>query len=306
MALFALSENFNGFFGKINPGASFVAQASREHTTVTGLIEDRSGLAAELSPSCFLQGSYRQDTAINTINDVDIVVLCRLWYPSSGGGGARTYSRDDIFRIIAAPLLNDGRYSSKVRFGANSMCIKVDLGIKLEILPVVFKAGTYDPSLEPFALYRPSSQTWEDGYARLHQRWLTHKNQNSGNFIPSIKVLKHLRSRARLDAVSFHLECLLCSLPDAVFKNGPAEYIPAFLRAIANVSATGWYMKRVLTPCGERDIFSTQEWRMESWGRFHAGVVEWSRLADIAAATPDRNRAIAAWKTLFGDDFFPR
>lgn len=304
MAFFALGENFNGFFGKINPGASFVAQASSEHTTVTGLIEDRNGLAAELSPSCFLQGSYRQDTAIYAINDVDIVVVCRLWYPPSDGGSARGYGRDEIFRIIAAPLLNDRRYSSKVRFGPTSMCIKVDLGIKLEILPVVFKAGNYDPSLEPFVLYRPSSQKWEDGYARQHQRWLTYKNQNSG-FIPSIKVLKHLRSRARLDAVSFHLECLLFNLSDAVFKNGPADYIPAFLRAIANVSAAGWYMKRVLTPCGERDIFSTQEWRMESWGRFHAAVVGWSRLADIAAATPDRNRAIAAWKALLGDDYFP-
>jgi hypothetical protein len=35
------------------------------------------------------------------------------------------------------------------------MCVKVDLGIKVEILPVVFKQGTNDWQAEPFRLYRP-------------------------------------------------------------------------------------------------------------------------------------------------------
>ena len=123
---------------------------------MTSLIEGGRGAAAELEPRCFLQGSYKQDTAIYTINDVDIVVLCRLWQPAeSGGGSGRSWGRDAIFGAIAQPLLADGRYRDKVRYSATSMCIKVDLGIKLEILPVVYKQGRSNPDEEPFRLYRP-------------------------------------------------------------------------------------------------------------------------------------------------------
>src|SRR5262245_3432492 len=210
MAQHILFANFSYFFNRINPSDSFQRTASREHQTITSLIESSNGLASELSPKCFFQGSYKQDTAIYTINDVDIVVLCcALNNPgvpgSLGSLYGKAWARDMIFNTIAAPLLNDGRYRDKVKYHNGSMCIKVDLGIKIEILPVVFKTRNSDPTLEPFRLYRHEKQLWEDGYARYHQSLLSLKNKSaSGNFIPSIKVLKHLRSLLGLQAVSFH------------------------------------------------------------------------------------------------------
>ena len=101
MAAHALSDHFAYFFSRLNPSPTFEAQASSQYTTIKALIEDANGAARELSPQCFLQGSYRQATAIHTINDVDIVVLCQLWQPPSGGAGAgRGWSRDDIFNNI--------------------------------------------------------------------------------------------------------------------------------------------------------------------------------------------------------------
>jgi hypothetical protein len=304
----ALSDHFAAFFKNLNPRPSFVARASSEHSSVTGLIERANGDAALLRPRCFLQGSYRQDTAIYTINDVDIVVLCELWHPSSGGNsGGRTWDRDRIFNAIAAPLWADGRYRDKVRFGPESMCVKVDLGIKLEILPVVYKAGNSDPDAEPFRLYRPRSRTWEDGYARLHQRWLTQKNQQTGgNFIPAVKVFKHLRSHWKLEAVSFHIECLLFNLPDNLYAGGPAQYIGSLLGHLAATNAEVWYSRRMGTPCGERDIFVSTEWDSASWQRFHQAVVTWSSRARLANAFDYRYQAAEAWQHLLGEDFFPR
>ena len=116
------------------------------------------------------------------------------------------------------------------------MCIKVNLGIKVEILPVVFKTGTTDPDREPFVLYRPGTKSWEDGFARYHQSWLSIKNatdRTEGNFIPAIKVLKHIRSLFGLTAVSFHIECLLYVLADSAFLGGPADYLASVFRAVA-------------------------------------------------------------------------
>ncbi len=115
MAIHQLSRHFDRFFSRLNQGTSFEGIASSQYTTIKGLIENRQGPAAVLSPICFLQGSYRQQTALYNINDVDIVVLCQLWQPAAPGGGPG-WDRNQIFNTIAAPLLADGRYASKVRF----------------------------------------------------------------------------------------------------------------------------------------------------------------------------------------------
>lgn len=307
MAWISLSEHFVAFFKRLNPPSSFETTAAREYASIKGLIEDRSGPASVLTPRCFLQGSYRQDTAIYTINDVDLVALCELWQPGSGSGPS--WSRDEIFGTIAAPLMADRRYRDKVRYGPTSMCIKVDLGIKVEILPVVYKAGTYDFDNEPFRLYRPEAGAWQDGYARYHQQHLTAKNRpdrTAGNFIPAIKVMKHLRSRFGLDAVSFHIECLLFYLNDERFNGGPAEYIPHLLSRIASESADTWYERTLNTPCRDRNIFTSSEWPREKWQQFHNVLsTTWKPLAERAAAAMTKDDAIRYWRALLGEDFFP-
>lgn len=292
MAYHALGDNFSYFFQRLNPSLSFQQIAAREHATITGLIQDPYGLASELAPQCFLQGSYKQSTAIYTINDVDTVTLCRLWCPGSDGG--KGWGRDAIFDTIAAPLLADLRYRDKVRYSRTSMCIKVDLGIKIEILPVVYKQGNNNPQREPFCLYRPERGRWEDGFARYHQQWLSAKNataQTAENFIPAIKVLKHLRSKYGLDAVSFHIECFLFRLPDQLFLGGPADYIAAILAYIATTPAEQWYQQAVMTPCGERDIFTGSEWRWQGWKAFHDALKTWAECACLANQAIERETA---------------
>jgi len=309
LAVRFLSRHFGAFFLRLNPSATFLQTAASQHNSIRALIEDANGPAAQLAPVTFLQGSYRQQTAIYTINDVDIVVLCKLSYPGTPGvGGGKSYSRDEIFRIIAAPLLADGRYRGKVRYSPTSMCVKVDLGIKVEILPVVYKSGTTDSSQEPFVLYRPETASWEDGYARLHQVWLSFKNGGDnagGNFIPAIKVFKHIRSRFDLKAASFHIECLLFRLENENFVGGTADWLALVLRRIASYPAHEWYAARIMTPCGDRDIFTGTEWAAQEWFQFHAVIVECSRRADAAINTQSETEAIACWQAILGVDFFP-
>src|SRR5687768_3545047 len=112
MAYHSLTDNFRSFFGRLNPNPTVASGAAREHQHVTALIEDRSGPAAPIAPVCFLQGSYKQQTAIHDINDVDVVALCQLWYPSSSGSGDG-WNRDRIFATIVAALARSARYAGK-------------------------------------------------------------------------------------------------------------------------------------------------------------------------------------------------
>jgi len=309
MSYYKLSDNFNYFFKKLNPSPSFTRVAASEWNTIKNLIEDTNGKAAKLSPECFLQGSYKQQTAIYSINDIDIVALCSLWFPGSGMQGSKSYSRDEIFDIVASPLKSDGRYKNKVKYNSSSMCIKIDLSIKVEILPAVYAKGNSDPTIEPFYLYRVKKGKWEQGYARNHQKLLSEKNDimnTLNHFIPAIKIFKHLRDLNNLDAVSFHIECLLFSLPNELFIGSPSEYLPKILSYISEKSAEDWYGSSLKTPCGEREIFNDDEWNWNNWKKFYESVELWSALASLAENAKEKERAIDYWKDLLGNDFFPR
>ena len=309
MAYFPLAENFNSFFGNLNPDPTALTRAAREHARVTALIENQSGPAAAISPTCFLQGSYKQQTAIHGINDVDVVALCSLWQPAPpSSGSGPTWNRDQIFAIIASSIANDVRFVNKVSYNANSMCIKVYGDVKIEVLPVVYTTNNNDPGKEPFRLYRPSNGQWSDGFARYHQGFLTWKNKpekTSGNFIPAIKVFKHIRTRFQLQTVSFHIECFLYSLPDALFGGAPTGYLPNLFSHISANTAGAWYARNVLTPCGDRDIFTSGEWNAEGWGKFHQLSEQIANALQSASAATDRDAAIKLWQLVLGDDVFP-
>lgn len=305
---YALTDNFNYFFSRINPSSTFRQQASSQYNSISSLIVN-SPTTKELNIKCFLQGSYDRQTSIYTINDIDIVALCRnlclnrkMYFMND-----LSWSRDRIFDCIASPLINDGRYRDKVYFNKSSMCIKLDLGIKVEILPVIHKEQGDSDDLEPFSLYRPENGLWEDGYARYHQQYLTDKNKNTnGNFIPAIKVFKHLRFYHKVDSVSFHIECLLFSLPDYLFEGNPATYIYRLLGFIANYLAEDWYKHTILTPCKERYLFTQTEWDLESWKNFHRHVESWAHLAKGANTSQLKENSIYYWQQLLGKEFFPK
>ena len=305
MAVHSLSDNFAYFFSRINPSPTWVEKASSQYNSIKGVLENATGDIAKLNPKIFLQGSYGRDTAIYAINDLDIVALCDLWYPPTQGGG-NSWGRNKIFDTLAEPLFNDGRYASKVTYGPNSMCIKLDLGIKVEILPAVFKSGNKDPDIEPFYLYRPERGQWEQGVAKYHQIYLTEKNRyTNGNFIPMVKVLKHIRSRFDSNAVSFHLECLLHAMTNQLFEGSAADYITQIITTISRHTFTEWQTWNIETPCGDRKLFSNSEWKSSDWLNFHSLLSQIAPILVEATYTNDRSHAVKCWQQVLGESYFP-
>jgi hypothetical protein len=317
MAVHTLSANFASFFGRLNPSATSEQRASSQYNSLKALLEGHPSLKGPLNPLCFLQGSYGGQTATHDISDIDIVLLCRnLCYPPNThiSGPGTAWGRDRVFGTIESVLRGDQRYASKlIPTKSNSMCIKLDLGIKVEILPVVQNGALVPGNKEPFYLWRPSTAQWEYGYAMRHREHLSYKNRTgtvlgggtNTNFIPMIKVIKHLRDLSRIDAVSFHIETLLFSLADHHFQGAPADYITAVLRAISASSADQWYAQRLVTPCGDRNIFTATEWKPCNWIAFHNAVSSWAVTAGTAAMQMNRNNAISWWQYLFGQNYFP-
>jgi hypothetical protein len=311
MAQHALADNFRYFFKRINPSPTVTAQAASEYNSIKRLLEGDPTLSSPLGAQCYLQGSYGWETAIYDINDVDIVIFCQgLYYPPAQGSVSApgtSWDRHRIFNAVISALYNDRRYRDKLMpVNSDSMCVKLDLGIKVEMLPVVRNSGNIVTDREPFYLWRPQRNQWELGYASMHRSQLSAKNlTTAGNFIPMIKVMKHLRTMADLNAVSFHVESLLYQIDYRQFVSTPAEYIPRVLSFIAGITAEAVYRERIMTPCGDRDMFTAEEWGFASWQSFHNALCNWAILAEMAASKADRHEAIQWWKRLLGDDYFP-
>lgn len=304
MATYALTEHFDYFFSQINPSKTWSERAASIYSGVTRVLEAAAGRTAELKPNLFLQGSYRRDTAIYTINDIDIVALCSLWYPGEGNG--KGWSRDEIFSALAAPFKANQLYQGTVRYNATSLCIKLDLAIDVEILPAVYKKGTNEPTVEPFCIYRPEQAKWVDTFARYHHKLLTAKNKVvNGNFIPAIKALKHIRTQHRLDTVSFHLESFLYAQHDDCFRARPADMLAALFETIVTLPAEQWWKFPIQTPSGDRLLFSDSEWDFASWSQFYNLISALAPVAALARDAANKGSAIQLWQKVLGSNYFP-
>jgi len=82
------------------------------------------------------------------------------------GGYGTPWDRDRVFNAVISALRGDLRYRDKLMpVKPDSMCVKVDLAIKVEILPVVRNIANIVTDREPFYLWRPQRNRWELGYA---------------------------------------------------------------------------------------------------------------------------------------------
>jgi len=312
MAIHKLSNNFAAFFKRLNPSPSYVEIAARTQKEIRRLIENREGPAGDLKVKTFIQGSYGRDTAIHTINDVDIVALANLSKSSS----ANRRTRDQLFDMLGDSIKQSDRYAGKVKYDSDSICVKVMLSsIKIEVLPALKVQGTsyYD---EPFWMFGQikrdvaTEMTWVPAFARKHQKCMSDRNSLvNGKLIPMVKVLKHLRSQDEIleesDAPSFLIECLLYALKANIYSASFADCIEGVLTAVKGFDPEKTYGSGLGTPCRDKKLFET-EWGVTNYEKFHKRIVYWQSVAAKANVSSKKNEAIDLWKLLLGTTFFPR
>jgi hypothetical protein len=112
--------------------------------------------------------------------------------------------------------------------------------------------------------------------------WKNRQDKTVGNFIPAIKIFKHLRTQFKIEAVSFHIECFLFRLQDSLFLGSPADYLQMLFEYISATSAADWYAAGCLTPCGDRNVFTESEWNLANWTQFHEVIKLAARGARLA------------------------
>lgn len=269
------------------PPDSKVQRAVSLHQNVRALL-------SEEVCTTFLQGSYRNDTALADINDVDVVVVFRAykrswWWPD--------YNWDKLFGWLRNELNSDPRYAGKI--SVRDKCLSIDTGVNIDVVPAIHD-GAEDQ--DPIWIYSRRDDAERKNWPRAHYANCAGKNTRTGGaFKRSVRLMKRWAKchfEGTKIAPSYYVESLMYSLPDRVFEKSLARTFCLAADAIREQhELSSWTsLPRI---GGEGDLLTSDEWRADAFEAFRRQLYESRDHAVAALSEESQQRAKAAWRRAF-------
>lgn len=259
----------------------------------------RDALGAEYET--FLQGSYKNDTSIKDINDVDIVALRKGTV--SGVFSAEHFenpvSWGQIFKDATARLEAVEKFKGKTSIG--DKCIKVNGTWNADVVPAV-RIAKYTE--DPIAIYSFGTRSEKKNYPRLHyENGVAKQKATSETYKAVVRMFKKWVTNQWPNggvAPSFYVECLIYRVPDDRFSSDLAL---AFFRVgywiESNVKPTA--LPVVLSVAGDKDILVQSEWNSSDYAQFHAKHCASTTLVARALKATTQTEATRLWRAAFNE-----
>ncbi len=274
------------------PAESTAAQAISIHQSVRTLLGDTDFATV-------LQGSYKNDTALFDMNDVDIVAVSRKAYSARANSflPIRVVSWNDLFGQIEAKLNTDGRYRGKWK--REDKCIRLNTGIKIDIVPA---ARIGEPDADPIAIYSWRAQEERKNWPRGHAEKAAAKSKaTNGDFKQTVRLLKRWARcwfENRKVAPSYYLECLAYAQPESHFSSDLARTLAQFAVHVAGIQYSQSQLPRL---AGEGDLFSPGEWNATAFAEFQQTLRNAAVQMDLALNSTSSEAACKCWRAAFND-----
>lgn len=252
-------------------------------------------LLGETGYATFLQGSYKNDTALADMNDVDVVVVNtnirqkRFW---------SDYDWGRIFSGIEDRLQSDSRYRDKWK--RHDKCITLNTTVKIDIVPAIHVDR---PEADPIAIFSFSRERERKNWPRLHYENGAKKSRaTDGAYKPSVRLFKRWAKchfAGEKIAPSYYLECLLHSLPTNLFSADLAQGFVALGREIVERYRGLYTFQDLDRIAGEGNLLVEREWGEDAFKRFIRTLTASVEEAEAALRETESLRAKAAWRRAF-------
>jgi hypothetical protein len=238
----------------------------------------------------FLQGSYRNDTAIADINDVDIVALYDPWRsPATDADWQR------LFNSIATILRNSALVFASVTLG--DKCVRLAGTPKADIVPAI--GTTTFSSTDPIKIYSRGERNERPNYPRMHYaNGVAKQAATKDTYKATVRLFKRwVRQYPLLTAPSFYVECAVHSVPNAEFNT----YLPLSFASVA-LEIIGYSRYKVIrSVAGDKDILVIAEWHPDYFEAFQQKLLTDAKIVMNAMTATTRAEADRLWKLAFGD-----
>lgn len=274
------------------PDETRVKLANAEHPRVRKVLGDADY-------ETFLQGSYKNGTALEKMNDVDIVAVRRS--PPTHATAEERW--DFLVRDITQRLQQEPRFTG--RWSRGDKCIRLNTpdGLKIDIVPAISASGS--PTSDPITLYSVRERRETKNWPRGHMEGSRRKGAaTNGHFKQAVRLFKWWRNchfSSNAVARSYYLECLLHSMPDKLFEGDLATWFVELSRAIGRrfPDARAWHSQTLPRIAGKGNLLSSEEWGARDFEQFRGTLARALLHAEEALAASDKHRAREAWKAAF-------
>ncbi|WP_437665607.1 nucleotidyltransferase domain-containing protein [Sorangium sp. So ce1182] len=282
--------------------ADFVARYARppSDTTVSQAIsvhESVRDLLGDTEYATILQGSYKNDTALWDMNDVDIVAVSKGLVSCYFTGSTPTNGVPwaDIFSRIEKRLQADTRYQGK--WTREDKCIRLNTGVKVDIVPAV-RIG--DATADPIAIYSFRAGKERKNWPRAHfDAGAAKSAATNGAFKQTVRLLKRW-SRCwfsdRKVAPSYYLECAVHAQPNTAFFGNLAR---DFVSVAAGIGQLRYGSSTLPRQAGEGNLLAPDEWPSAQFQQFqqtlHGASVYAQAALNAYSEFSARNQWVAAF-----------
>ena len=268
------------------PSAARTAQVKRLHTNIRSALE----IWGDKNFDTFLQGSYRNGTAIADINDVDIVALYDPWRsPATHSDWLKLFNR------VAGILRTTKLVSGSVSLG--DKCVKLAGDPNADIVPAISRVRF--SSVDPVMVYSRKAQIERPNFPRTHYANGVSKHAATRNaYKPTVRLFKRWAQQyGSLTAPSFYLECAVHSVVSSEFST----YLPLSFASVATKLLAYTRFTKIPSVAGDKDILVSTEWAPDDFEEFQTRLVTDVRLVIGAMQAATQSDADRQWKLAFGD-----
>jgi SMODS domain-containing protein len=286
-----LAGDFSAFLSSIQPGEDDVTAAKAAHEKVRERLRTDEE-SKEAHKDTFLSGSYARHTAINEINDVDVICILDLDH--------RITEPEVCLAWIQGIL---ARYYKETKRQGRSVGTNAAKGVWLDIVPATPVSTDDGPLWIPDREAREWVQTHPKGQIAAS---LSKNKATNGYYVQVAKLLKFWRDRLGTDPCnpkSYILEALIHGT-----IGYPSSHAQAIVSVLEGINQTyGSYRNLDIVPVisdpGYTSVNVAKRWPSAEFKTFLTNVKNAATVARSAYDSKDEATSRKLWRQIFGSGF---
>lgn len=286
-----LAGDFNALVSSIQPGDDNVADAKAAHEKVRERLRTDSEFK-EAHKDTFLSGSYARNTAINDINDVDVICVVDI-----------NHSITEPEVVLAWTQAILGKYYKETKRQGRSVGAQAAKGVWLDIVPATPMAADDGPLWIPDREARQWVQTHPKGQICT----ATDKNKaTNGYYVQVVKLMKFWRDRLPTESCRLKSYILESLIHGSI--GSPSSHAVAVVNVLEGVeNSYGTYRDLNIVPTisdpGYASVNVAKHWESKDFNDFMKQVKAAASTARKALDSTDESESRKLWRQVFGSKF---
>ncbi|MGD9902808.1 MAG: hypothetical protein AB7U83_05010 [Vicinamibacterales bacterium] len=286
-----LAPDFKALLSSIEPTATHVSAAKSAHEKVRDQLRTDEEFK-EAHKDTFLSGSYARHTAINDINDVDVICIIDIDH---------SITAPEVVLAWTQSIL--GEYYKTTKRQGRSVGVQAAKDVWLDIVPATPMNGDAGPLWIPDR----EAKQWVQTHPKGQIKAATDKNKaTNGYYVQVAKLLKFWRDRLPTESCrpkSYILESL-----GHQTIGSPTSHAGAVVSVLEGIERSyGAYRGTGIVPSisdpGYSSVNVAKHWESSEFNDFMNQVKTAAATARKALDSTDEAESRKLWRQLFGSTF---